>query len=95
MGCCNKVHEDKPISRTRYVAGVCLFAGVQGAVLAGLAAGSLVSARCRNVRSFHRAWAADRWRSIRAHEGFRVGGKAAGGGTGACEDPACPRREGG
>lgn len=73
MGCCNKVHEDKPISRARYVAGLCLFVSVQSVVMAGLAAGGLVSSRCRNVRSFHRAWTADRLRSIRAHEGFRVG----------------------
>lgn len=74
MGCCNKVHLDNPISWFRYLVGLCFFVVVQAVVMAGLAAGSLVSARCRNVRGFHRAWAMDRIRSILRPEGFRVGG---------------------
>jgi len=73
MGCCNKDHHGKPISRVRYATGLAIFLGAQGVTGTFLSLGSLVSRRCRNVRRFHRAWAGDRLRSIVRRDGFRVG----------------------
>ena len=73
MGCCNKTADERPISRGRYAAGLVGFVGAQAVAGLFLAAGSLVSRRCRKLRRFHQAWAWDRLRSVARREGFRVG----------------------
>jgi hypothetical protein len=81
MGCCNKVYEDRPISRLRYVAGMCLLLASHAFVRVLLTLGAPFSPRYRKLLPAWRSYSREVLRSCRAREGFRVGGAA----NAACE----------
>ena len=73
MGCCNKVHEERPISRLRWWTGLGVMAASHGFVLCLLTLGAPFSARYRKVRRGWKVYSRDTLRSCWNQEGFRVG----------------------
>lgn len=73
MGCCNKVYDERPISRPRFLAGLFVITAAHAFVLGLLTLGAPFSARYRKVLPGWRAYSRDVLRSCRAREGFRVG----------------------
>ena len=73
MGCCNKVYDEKPISRSRWIAG--LFVVVAAHVFVGvlLTLGAPFSARYRKALAGWRGYSRDVLRACLAKEGFTVG----------------------
>jgi hypothetical protein len=73
MGCCNKVLDERPISRLRWWAGMCVMLASHAFVWALLTLGAPFSPRYRKLRDGWRAYSRDVLRSCLAKEGFRVG----------------------
>ena len=73
MGCCNKVLDDRPISRLRWLAGLGVMLAAHGFVLMLLTLGAPFSYRYRKVRAGWLAYSRDVLRSCWAKEGFVVG----------------------
>ena len=73
MGCCNKVYEERPVSRARYVAGLGLVCGAHGAFLAWIALRGLAQPRYRKLLRGYSRYSIDVIRGVWNRERILVG----------------------
>jgi hypothetical protein len=73
MGCCNKVYEERPVSRLRYLAGLGLVCGAHGAFLAWIAARGVAQPRYRKLLRGYSRYSADVVLSVWRRERILIG----------------------
>lgn len=72
MGCCNKQHEGRTISRRRYVAGLVALRSVQVGFGAALVAASVPWPRYRKLLPFFLEYTQATFDSVMQRDGIRV-----------------------
>ncbi|GEM_PF-6538532 len=75
MGCCNKKHSGKPISKLRYYGGLAIVGSAHAGALAGLCAIALPFSRYRKVVPFFAKYSAETVRSVMEKERIRIEGE--------------------
>ena len=74
MGCCNKTHDGRPISKLRYYGGLVLLGGAQVGALAAIGALAVPFPRYRKVLPFFGDYALDTFRDAIRRERMTVEG---------------------
>ncbi len=75
MGCCNKKHSGKPISKLRYYGGLAIVGTAHAGAFAGLCAVALPFKRYRKVVPFFASYSRETVRSVMEKERIRIEGE--------------------